>query len=56
MRTIVKIFYWLLGIIALLVIISFLLPKTYKVERITSIKSNPDIIQSCPLASIAFTG
>jgi effector-binding domain-containing protein len=44
MKTILKIFYWLLGIIALLVITSFLLPKAYKVERITFIKSNPDII------------
>ncbi len=44
MKTIVKIFYWLLGIIALLVVVAFLLPKTYKVERITFIKSNPDLI------------
>ncbi|MDP1623801.1 MAG: GyrI-like domain-containing protein [Bacteroidales bacterium] len=44
MKTVVKIFYWLLGIVAVLVIIAFLLPKTYKVERSTFIKSNPLII------------
>lgn len=44
MKTIVKIFYWLSGIIALLVIVSFLLPKTYKVERSVVIKSSPDNI------------
>jgi effector-binding domain-containing protein len=44
MKTIVKIFYWLLGIIAVLVIISYLLPKTYKVERFVFIKSNPDLL------------
>ena len=44
MKTIIKFFYWILGIIALLVIISFLLPKTYRVERSIFIKSNPDVI------------
>jgi effector-binding domain-containing protein len=44
MKTIVKIFYWLLGIVAILVIVAFLLPKTYKVERTILIKSNPDVI------------
>jgi effector-binding domain-containing protein len=46
MKTIVKIFYWLLGIIAILVVVSFLLPKSYKVERTESINSNPEIIYS----------
>jgi len=44
MKTIVKIFYWVLGIITFLVIVSFLLPKTYKVERTVFIKSNPAVI------------
>jgi effector-binding domain-containing protein len=44
MKTVVKIFYWLLGIIAILVVISFILPKTYKVERSIIIKSKPEII------------
>jgi effector-binding domain-containing protein len=44
MKTIIKIFYWLLGIIAILVVVAFLLPKTYKVERTVCIKSNPDVI------------
>lgn len=44
MKTMLKIFYWSIGIIALLVVIAFLLPKTYKVERSIFIKSNPDVI------------
>ena len=44
MKTIVKIFYWLLGIIAVLVLVAFLLPKTYQVERNTFIKSSPAVI------------
>jgi effector-binding domain-containing protein len=44
MKTIIKIFYWLLGIIAVLVLVAYLLPKTYKVERNTFIKSNPVVI------------
>jgi effector-binding domain-containing protein len=44
MKTIVKIFYWLLGIIAVLVMVAFLLPKSYKVERTVFIKSNPDVV------------
>ncbi len=39
-----KIFYWVIGVVAILVIVSFLLPKTYKVERTLFIKSNPDVI------------
>jgi effector-binding domain-containing protein len=46
MKTLIKVFYWLLGIIAVLVIVSFLLPKTYKVERTVFIKSNPSVIYS----------
>lgn len=44
MKTIVKIFYWLLGIVALLVIVSFIIPKTYKVERSVFVKSKPGMI------------
>ncbi|MEI7898405.1 MAG: SRPBCC family protein [bacterium] len=46
MKAIIKIFYWLLGIVALLVIVSFFLPKTYKVERNIFIKSSPEVIFS----------
>jgi effector-binding domain-containing protein len=44
MKALKKIFFWLMGIIALLFIVSFLLPKTYKVERSTMIKSSPEVI------------
>ena len=44
MKTLIKIFYWLAGSIAVLILIAFLLPKTYKVERSISIKSGPDVI------------
>ncbi|MFZ4523291.1 MAG: SRPBCC family protein [Bacteroidales bacterium] len=44
MKTVVKVFYWILGIIAVLLVISFLLPKVYKVERITVIKAKPEVI------------
>jgi effector-binding domain-containing protein len=44
MKTFGKILLWIIGIIALLVLISFLLPKTYKVERSTYIHSNSGII------------
>jgi effector-binding domain-containing protein len=46
MKTIRKIFYWVLGLIALLVIVGFLLPKNYKVEKVGYISSDPDIIYS----------
>ena len=44
MKTFVKVLFWLLGIIAVLVIISFFLPKTSRVGRSILIKSNPDVI------------
>ncbi len=44
MKTIVKIFYWLVGILAVLVLISFLLPKMYKVEKSLFIKAHPDVV------------
>ena len=44
MKTFVKILYWVIGIILVLVLIAFLLPKTYKVERSITIKSKPDVI------------
>lgn len=46
MKTLKKVLYWFAGILALLVVFSFILPKTYKVERNTFIKSNPEIIYS----------
>jgi len=46
MKTFVKILYWVIGIVIVLVIISFLLPKTYKVERSITIKSGPEVIYS----------
>jgi len=44
MKTFIKIVYWLLGILAVLLIIAYLLPKTYKVERNIQIKANSDVI------------
>ncbi len=44
MKTILKIIYWVLGILAVLVLIAFILPKSYKVERIRYINSTPAII------------
>jgi effector-binding domain-containing protein len=44
MKTFLKIIYWLLGLIAVLVIIAFILPKTYKVERIVYINADKDLI------------
>jgi len=44
MKTIVKILYWLLGIVAVLILVSFLLPKTFKVERTININADPDVI------------
>ncbi len=44
MKTIIKVLCWLGGIIVLLVIISFFLPRTYKVERTTMIKAGPEVI------------
>jgi len=44
MKTFLKIVYWLLGLIALLVIVAFILPKTYKVERMVYINADKDLI------------
>jgi len=44
MKTVVKIIYWAIGIIAVIVVIAYLLPKTYKVERSIVIQSNPEVI------------
>ncbi len=44
MKTIIKIFYWAVGTIVLLLLISLILPKTYKVERVVYIRSNPNVI------------
>ena len=44
MKTFLKIIYWVLGIVALLLIISFLLPRKYKVERSVYIKSDKNLI------------
>ena len=44
MKTLRKIFYWFAGILAALVIISYLLPRTYKVERSVAINARPDIV------------
>jgi len=46
MKTLLKIVYWVAGIIALLIIIAYLLPKTYKVERSITMKANPELIYS----------
>jgi len=46
MKTFLKIVYWLLGLIAVLVIIAFILPKTYKVERVVYISADKDLIYS----------
>jgi len=46
MKTFVKIIYWLIGILAILIIIAFLLPKTYKVERSTLINADNNLIYS----------
>lgn len=44
MKTFKKIVIWILAIILVLVIIGFLLPKTYKVERSVYIKAKPELI------------
>jgi effector-binding domain-containing protein len=41
MKTIIKVVYWVFGIIAVLVIIGYIIPKSYKVERVNYIKSKP---------------
>ena len=44
MKTALKIFYWLAGIVVLLLVIGLFLPKTYKVEKSISIKSKPETV------------
>ena len=44
MKTFKKIVIWILGIVLVLVIIGFFLPKTYKVERSVYIKAKPELI------------
>lgn len=44
MKNIFKMFYWILGILTILVIISFILPNSYKVERVRYVNSTPVII------------
>ena len=44
MKTFKKFIYWFLGIVALLVIVSFLLPKNYKVERSVTIASKTSLL------------
>jgi effector-binding domain-containing protein len=44
MKTFKKILIWLLGIIVFLVVLSFFLPKTYRVERSIYIKARPMVI------------
>lgn len=44
MKTFLKFIYWLLGIIAVLVVIAFILPKIYKVERMVYISADKGLI------------
>lgn len=44
MKTLKKVIIWVAVILIVLIIISFLLPKTYKVERTTYIKSDKNLI------------
>ena len=46
MKTMKKIFSWILAILAILAIVAFLLPKKYKVERSAFIESSPEIVYS----------
>lgn len=46
MKILKRIIIWLLVIVALLVLVAYLLPKTYHVERSTTIKANKDVIFS----------
>lgn len=41
MKIAARVFFWILGLAVLLVLISFLLPATFKVERSATIKSTP---------------
>jgi len=43
MKTFGKIILWILGILILLVLVSYLLPKTYKVERSITMKAKPSV-------------
>ncbi|MCX6285824.1 MAG: GyrI-like domain-containing protein [Bacteroidetes bacterium] len=44
MKTFKKIVIWILAIILVLILVSYVLPKTYKVERSVYIKSKPELI------------
>ena len=44
MKTFKKIVIWILAIILILVLVSYLFPKTYKVERSVYIKAKPELI------------
>ncbi len=44
MKTFMKILYWIFGILALLVVVSYLLPKHYKVERSIYISADNKLI------------
>jgi len=44
MKTFKKIVIWILAIILVLVLVSYILPKSYKVERSVYIKSKPELI------------
>jgi effector-binding domain-containing protein len=44
MKTFKKIVIWILAIILVLVLVSYVLPKTYKVERLVYIKAKPEMI------------
>jgi effector-binding domain-containing protein len=44
MKTFIKIIYWLLGILAIAVIVSFVLPKNYKVERTKYVAAKPEVV------------
>ncbi|MEI6455875.1 MAG: SRPBCC family protein [bacterium] len=44
MKTFLKIIYWLLGIVAILLVIAYILPKSYKVERSVYINADKNLI------------
>ncbi len=44
MKTFKKVVIWILAIILVVVLVSYVLPKTYKVERSVYIKSKPELI------------
>jgi hypothetical protein len=46
MKAIRKIFFWLLGIAALLFIVGFFLPKSIAVERTATISARPEAVHA----------